>query len=258
MSIAPARRSSQVMFGSRRERVAHPRAVAPLVRLRARRPDRRAAAAVEQLELDARRVDRAAHQAAERVDLADQVALAVPPIAGLQGISATVSGDSVQRPTRHPSRAAAHAASQPAWPAPITTTSKSSRCSLAHASFADAEPAEDVDEQIVGRAPAGDLLRARAARRPRSASTSSSVAPAASACVGARRRAASASSTSARCRTFEIAGVSRKLVASVSAATIVARSSIEPVAGQRRNVDRLARAGTELRRAPRHAADRSC
>jgi hypothetical protein len=50
---------------------------------------------------------------------------AVPPIAGLHGISATVSGDSVHNPTRHPSRAADHAASQPAWPAPITITSKS-------------------------------------------------------------------------------------------------------------------------------------
>ena len=57
------------------QRALHPGAVAPLVRLRARRPDRRTAAPVEQLELDAGRVDRAAHQAAERVDLADQVPL---------------------------------------------------------------------------------------------------------------------------------------------------------------------------------------
>ena len=57
------------------ERGRHPRAVAPLVGLRARRPHRRTAAAVEQLELDAGRVDRAAHQSAERVDLADQMTL---------------------------------------------------------------------------------------------------------------------------------------------------------------------------------------
>src|SRR5207244_10200553 len=38
------------------ERVAHPPAVAPLVGLRARRPDRRPAAAVEQLELNGGRV----------------------------------------------------------------------------------------------------------------------------------------------------------------------------------------------------------
>ena len=57
------------------ERASHPCAVDPLVRLGARRPDRRAAAAIQQLELNAGRVDRAAHQAAERVDLAHQVAL---------------------------------------------------------------------------------------------------------------------------------------------------------------------------------------
>ena len=62
----------------RGERVAHPCAVSMLVRLRARRPHRRAAAAVEQLELNAGRVDRQAHQAAERVDLADEVALRRP------------------------------------------------------------------------------------------------------------------------------------------------------------------------------------
>ena len=43
---------------------------------------------------------------------------------------ATVSVDSVQRPTCAPSRAAAYAASQPAWPAPITMTSNASRHSL--------------------------------------------------------------------------------------------------------------------------------
>ena len=55
--------------------VADPRRVAPLVGLRARRPDRGAAAAIEQLELDARRVDGQSHQAAERVDLADEMPL---------------------------------------------------------------------------------------------------------------------------------------------------------------------------------------
>src|SRR5262252_3027172 len=46
----------------------HPASVHALVRLRARRPDRRTATAIQQFELDARRVDRAAHEAAERVD----------------------------------------------------------------------------------------------------------------------------------------------------------------------------------------------
>ncbi len=50
---------------------------------------------------------------------------AVPPIAGLHGMSATVSADRVTRPTRHPRRAADQAASQPACPAPTTRTSKS-------------------------------------------------------------------------------------------------------------------------------------
>src|SRR6185295_2012575 len=50
--------------------------------------------------------------------------LAVPPTAGLHGMCATVSVDSVQSPTRTPSRTAAYAASQPAWPAPTTMTSK--------------------------------------------------------------------------------------------------------------------------------------
>ena len=57
------------------ERAPHPGAVAALVRLRARRPHRRTAAPVQQLELDAGGVDRASHQPAERVDLADQMAL---------------------------------------------------------------------------------------------------------------------------------------------------------------------------------------
>src|SRR5213592_4155977 len=48
------------------ERPLHPCAVDLLVRLRARRPHRRTAAAIEQFELNARRIDRTAHQPAER------------------------------------------------------------------------------------------------------------------------------------------------------------------------------------------------
>ena len=55
------------------ERASHPRAVDRLVRLRPRRPDRRAAAPVQQLELDRRGIDREAHQSAERIDLADEM-----------------------------------------------------------------------------------------------------------------------------------------------------------------------------------------
>src|SRR5512143_3765728 len=52
------------------------------------------------------------------------VPLAMPPIAGLQDICPMVSSALVIRPTRAPARAAATAASVPAWPAPTTTTSK--------------------------------------------------------------------------------------------------------------------------------------
>ena len=63
------------MFGSASSAACTQRAVDALVGLRARRPDRRAAAAIEQLELNAGRVDRAAHQPAERVDLANEMPL---------------------------------------------------------------------------------------------------------------------------------------------------------------------------------------
>src|SRR6188768_1631139 len=77
---------------------------------------------------------------------------AVPPIAGLQGINATVSAESVQMPTRQPICAAAQAASHPACPAPTVTTSKS------RALLANAERPEDMVQQVLGRATARDLL----------------------------------------------------------------------------------------------------
>src|ERR1700687_2262231 len=80
---------------------------------------------------------------------------AVPPTAGLHGMCATVSGDSVQRPTRAPRRAAAYAASHPACPAPITITSKSD---VVMSLFPNAEPREDMRQQFVRRALARDLL----------------------------------------------------------------------------------------------------
>ena len=51
--------------------------------------------------------------------------LAGPPMDGLHGISATWSSFMVRTRVSHPMRAAANAASQPAWPAPITITSYS-------------------------------------------------------------------------------------------------------------------------------------
>src|SRR5688572_824572 len=53
------------------------------------------------------------------------VPFATPPIAGLQDICPMVSSELVMIPTRAPSRAAATAASVPAWPAPTTSTSSS-------------------------------------------------------------------------------------------------------------------------------------
>src|SRR5439155_25574431 len=50
--------------------------------------------------------------------------LARPPIAGLQDMRATARRSSVTMAVAHPMRAEASAASQPACPAPMTTTSK--------------------------------------------------------------------------------------------------------------------------------------
>jgi hypothetical protein len=60
------------------QRRTHRLAIRLLVGLRARRPDGRPAAAVQDLELDAGRVNRQAHQAAECVDLSDEMALGRP------------------------------------------------------------------------------------------------------------------------------------------------------------------------------------
>ena len=67
--------STHSMFGCASSARRDPSAVTSLVGLRARRPDGRAPAAIEQLELDARRVNREAHQPAQRIDLANEVAL---------------------------------------------------------------------------------------------------------------------------------------------------------------------------------------
>ena len=47
----------------------------------------------------------------------------VPPMAGLQGMLPTESKLMVKTAVSQPSRAAARAASMPAWPAPMTATS---------------------------------------------------------------------------------------------------------------------------------------
>ena len=98
----PAPPKSHVRFGSRRQAPPASTSVAPLVRLRARRPHGRSPTAVEQLELDAGRVDRAPHEPPSASISRTRWPFAVPPIAGLHGISATVSLESVHSPTRAP------------------------------------------------------------------------------------------------------------------------------------------------------------
>src|SRR5688572_27146178 len=83
--------------------------------------------------------------------------LAVPPTAGLQGMCATVSRDRVHSPTRHPIRAAAYAASTPAWPAPTTITSNCIPPIVCY-SLSDAEPLENLPQHIVRSPRADDLV----------------------------------------------------------------------------------------------------
>src|SRR5438874_624423 len=54
--------------------------------------------------------------------------LPTPPTAGLHDICASLSRSPVRSSVRRPRRAAASAASQPAWPAPTTMTSYASGC----------------------------------------------------------------------------------------------------------------------------------
>ena len=124
---------------------------------------------------------------------------------------ATVSVVSVQSPTCAPRRAAAYAASHPRARRRSTITSKRFMSSNRLQSFPDAEPREDVLEQIVRRAAAGDFLERRARilqigehelLRERSAVGAAAARARASARSCAR-------STSAMCRTFVIAGRSR-------------------------------------------------
>ena len=85
---------------------------------------------------------------------------AVPPIAGLHGMDATVSRESVHTPTRHPMRAAANAASTPACPAPTTMTSYRITSLDLRSSFSDAELFEDVLQDFVARTRPDDLAKA--------------------------------------------------------------------------------------------------
>src|SRR2546422_10316987 len=80
------------------EHLAHAGAILFLVGLRARRPDRRTAAGVQQTELNSRLVYDLAHDAAERVHLADQVSLGDAPHGGVaRHLAYEVEVDRVQR-----------------------------------------------------------------------------------------------------------------------------------------------------------------
>jgi hypothetical protein len=79
--------------------------------------------AIEQLELDRGGVDRQPISPPSASISRTRCPFAVPPTAGLHGMCATVSFDSVQIATSLPMRAAAHAASTPACPAPMTMIS---------------------------------------------------------------------------------------------------------------------------------------
>ena len=109
-----------------RDRGLHRGRIELAVGLGARTADGRTLAAIEHPELDAAGIGDPAHQAVERIDLADQMALAEPADGGIAGHRADgrkAMGDQ-RRPRAHPRSGAA--ASQPAWPPPITMTSK--RC----------------------------------------------------------------------------------------------------------------------------------
>ena len=98
------------------------------VGLGARPAHGRTLGAIEHPELDAGRVGDPAHQPVERIDLAHEMAFAE----AANGRIARHRADGrkarcVSSAVRAPMRAAAAAASQPAWPPPTTMTSKLSR-----------------------------------------------------------------------------------------------------------------------------------
>ena len=99
--------------------------IRPLVGLGAGAVHGRPLAAIEHAELDAGGIDGPGHGAPEGVDLADDLSLAHAAdgrIAAHPGDGVEIAG---QQRRSAPIRAAASAASAPAWPPPITSTSKS-------------------------------------------------------------------------------------------------------------------------------------
>jgi len=63
------------------------------------------------------------HLGPQGTELAHDLPLLLPPMEGLQGMLPTLSMFTVNTAVRQPRRAAARAASMPAWPAPTTMMS---------------------------------------------------------------------------------------------------------------------------------------
>ncbi len=124
--------SRSVRFGVGFERFARELRIERPVALRARPPDGRTARAVQHLELDAGARRRGVPmRPPESVDLAHELALGE---AADRGIAGHAPDRAERRPSAapccRPIRAAACAASMPAWPPPMTRTSKSWGSSL--------------------------------------------------------------------------------------------------------------------------------
>ncbi len=107
-------RLEQPQVRLRFEAAADGRPIQRAVRLGPRGPHSGPFAAIERPELDSRLVRGGGHGATQRIDLLHQVALADPPIEGLQDIWPRVSRACVSSSVRAPVRAAARAASVPA------------------------------------------------------------------------------------------------------------------------------------------------
>ena len=248
------------------ERRLHPRAVHLLVGLRARRPHRRAAAAIEQLELNAGRVDRAAHQPAERVDLANEMTLCraanrgiarhVRDGVGRQRAESDVRAEPRGRVRRLASGVAGadhddvegciHDFTQSRRTAESMSTcpcDSTRLCAVcADLSLPDTESREDVREHIVRRAASRDFFErgARLLQIGQHEFFRQRAAVAADAAARARQARRARARTSAMCRTFVIPGRSRD--ARIQASTIAAQI-VEAEAGSRRHRNGAVRGG---------------
>jgi hypothetical protein len=110
----------------------------------ATRPPARGSA--EQLELQRGRINGEAHQ--PPASISHEVTSSRPANRGIAGHQRHgLRRERAESDTWQPG-AAAHAASHPAWPAPMMTTSNPETA----IATTDAEPGEDVMQQIVGRA----------------------------------------------------------------------------------------------------------